>query len=282
MFRYLIIFFLSTHLLFSQTFNLAENFHQNLMQNLLEPQFTLIEQSLLSDYESSNYDIYNSLEKPQRELLKDTAYTQLALISAVGILWVMPESITNWDKDDIRNNSLANKWRENVGAGPVFDEDDFIINYIGHPVSGAIYYVMARNDGIDPFGSFAFSFAMSSFFWEYGYESLAEVPSMQDLVSTPIVGALMGEYMYYLEKQLDLNSGLIWGSRALGMLAYAFLDPMGRLAQSFHDFIDTEVDMYYMSYQMQSDRAQKQYNRTLNKPEQFANYSYGFMIDFRF
>ena len=81
------------------------------------------------------------------------------------------------------------------------------INYLGHPISGAVYYVMARNDGLNPFESFIFSTLMSSFFWEYGYEAFAEIPSMQDLVSTPIVGAFMGEYMHYLEGVLDENGG---------------------------------------------------------------------------
>ena len=53
-----------------------------------------------------------------------------------------------------------------------FDEDDAIINYVGHPVSGAIYYTMARNDGLDPFESFLFSTLMSSFFWEANIEAI--------------------------------------------------------------------------------------------------------------
>ncbi|MFZ2890098.1 DUF3943 domain-containing protein, partial [Sulfuricurvum sp.] len=52
---------------------------------------------------------------------------------------------------------------------------------------------MARNDGLSIGESAAFSTLMSTFFWEYGYEAFAEVPSIQDLIFTPLVGSLFGE-----------------------------------------------------------------------------------------
>jgi len=262
--------------------SLSQEVHQFQIDELLKQKYIALDKDLYKDYFIKDINVNENLSATQQEILKDTAYTQVALIAAIGVLWVLPANISKWDKDAIREESPSVKWKENIKAGPILDEDEFLINYLGHPVSGAIYYAMARNDGLDPFESFAFSFAMSTFFWEYGYESLAEIPSIQDLVSTPVVGAFLGEYMYYLEQELDKNGGLVWGSRTLGNISYAFLDPMGRLAQTLSDLINTEVTMHYTTYQQGIYVAQNNYNRDINKPNQFSSFNYGLIINFKF
>jgi hypothetical protein len=285
--RFLIFIFLFHLSLYADRFEdthntLSTEMEQFKIQELFQKNYVALDTSLYSDYEIQDININEKLNQSKREILKDTAYTQLALISAIGVLWVLPESVSKWDKNSIRKGSATDKWEKNINTGPILDEDEFFINYLGHPVSGAIYYSMARNDGLDPFESFLFSFSMSTFFWEYGYESLAEIPSIQDLVSTPVVGAFMGEYMHYLEQELDKNKGLIWGSKYLGNISYAFLDPMGRLAQSLSKIVDTEVTMHYTTYQQAAYLAQNHYNRALNKPTEFSTYNYGFVINFKF
>jgi len=49
-----------------------------------------------------------------------------------------------------------------------------------------------RTQGAKPFHSFLFSLAESTFF-EYFIESVTERPSTQDLIITPLAGALIGE-----------------------------------------------------------------------------------------
>lgn len=51
-------------------------------------------------------------------------------LGVAGALALMPESITNWEKDDVQ---LMNQWWDNVRQGPVWDRDAWVINYIGHP-----------------------------------------------------------------------------------------------------------------------------------------------------
>ena len=194
---------------------------------------------------------------------------------------MMPDSVTNWDSSD-DDKSLSDKWKENVKAGPVMDEDDFFINYIGHPVSGAWYYTMARNDGFDEFESFLYSAFVSTIIWEYGYEAFAEVPSIQDLISTPVIGSLMGEGMFYLEKELDKNRGIIWGSKYLGNVSYFFLNPFGNVAKGMGTWFDVGATARFETYQPQSYIAQAQYNRSIYKPNQFVNPYYGILIDFQF
>jgi len=194
----------------------------------------------------------------------------------------MPESVTNWDKNSLEETSLWDKWKANVKAGPVWDEDDFVINYIGHPVSGAWYYTMARNDGIDPLGSFLYSVFVSTFVWEYGYEAFAEIPSIQDLISTPVIGSLMGEYMYRLGKDIDKNGGEVLGSRFLGSFSYFLIDPLGNIGNGIGDVLDLSVTMKYQTFQPYNNINQQTYNRSIEKPSQFASFDYGFMINVEF
>jgi len=44
--------------------------------------------------------------------------------------------------------------------------------------------------------SFIFS-AIQSCLWEYVFEAVAEQPSIQDLIITPVVGAPLGELIHY-------------------------------------------------------------------------------------
>lgn len=252
------------------------------MNELLTKQYISLDDNLYKDYIPNNINVNDNLTQSEKKILEDTLYLQGFMISTIGILYLLPESITKWDPEEANNDNLSQKWRDNISDGPVIDEDEFAINYIGHPVSGAIYYSMARNDGFDPFESFMFSFIMSSFVWESGYEAFAEIPSIQDLISTPIVGALMGEYMFYLEKKLDKNSGIIWGSKYLGNVSYFLLNPMGRAAEGLSEWLDISVTMKFETYQENTMIRQENYNISLNKPYQFNNFNYGVIINLEF
>ncbi len=257
-------------------------FHRFKMDALVEQKYIPVNGDLYKDYIANNINVNDNLTTPQKDILEDTAYIQVGMIATIGVLLILPESVTKWDTDSLDDKPLSEKWKENVEAGPILDEDELAINYLGHPVSGAIYYAMARNDGLDPFESFLFSTLMSTFFWEYGYEAFAEIPSIQDLVSTPIVGAFMGEYMHYLEGELDKNSGVIWNSKYLGNVSYFFLDPMGNMAEGISDFLDLSVTMKFNTYQESSYVDQDRYNVALSKPVQFNDFHYGVVLNFEF
>jgi len=250
------------------------------MKRLLKQQFYPLNQDLHSDYIAQNININNNLNSSQKNIIEDTLYLQGAMIATVGLLFLLPESITKWDTSE--DFSLSKQWKENVTSGPVMDEDEFVINYIGHPVSGAIYYTMARNDGLNEFESFLYSTFMSSLVWEYGYEAFAETPSIQDLFSTPIIGAFMGEYMHYLEKELDKNSGKVWGYQGLGSFSYFLLDPMGNMADGLSEWLDISVTMKFQTYQPLNDIKQHSYNTWLNKPSSFRPSNYGFSVNLAF
>lgn len=152
---------------------------------------------------------------------------------ALGLIYSLPESVSKWDKSR-GFSALAAQYGERVKAGPVIDEDDWAINYIGHPISGAYYYTMVRHQGYSAMQSAAFSFMMSTFFWEYGLEAFAEVPSIQDLILTPLIGSIIGEVFYTWASAIQENGGTLLGSKRLGKTATVLMNPAGALANKIN------------------------------------------------
>ncbi|WP_281299182.1 DUF3943 domain-containing protein [Flavobacterium limnophilum] len=156
-----------------------------------------------------------------------------ATVVAFGVLWAMPESVTNWDKEEMKEKGILWKWKENVKAGPVWDEDDWVLNYITHPYCGGIYYMTARSSGFSIFESFGYSAIMSTFFWEYGIEAFAEIPSIQDLIITPVLGSVVGEGFFYAKKSILRHDHKILKSKALGYTALVLMDPFNTILDGF-------------------------------------------------
>lgn len=152
-----------------------------------------------------------------RGLIKDTVHVSIIGAGIIGGIAVMPESVSNWSEEKIG-------YIKNITQGPVVDEDNVFINWVGHPYSGAMYYVIARNNGFSPLQSFGYSCLMSTFYWEYGLEAYFEVPSIQDLFITPIIGSLMGFVFELATEAIYDNGGKLLGSEFLGDTAIFFMD----------------------------------------------------------
>ena len=177
-------------------------------------------------------------------LYKNTIGLVGVSVATMGILYLMPTSFTNWDDDDHKNP--FSKWWRNVSHRPVWDKDDFFLNYVTHPYAGAVYYMGARSAGANAKYSFLYSFALSTFFWEYGIESFAERPSIQDLIVTPVFGSLLGEGFYQAKRTLLDNNRELWGSRALGQTAIFLMDPITEVSEYF--FADTPKEEQRFSF----------------------------------
>lgn len=171
------------------------------------------------------------VDRPRSEkyasMVKETRNMGILSLSIMAFLYVMPESFSKWDKDEMKFSTLGDKWLENNRAGPIWDQDEWEINYIGHPYFGAAYYMVARNQGLTPLESGAYSFLMSSFLWEMGIEAFAEVPSKQDLLITPLIGSVIGEAFYIWEQRIEANSNQLMGSTFLGKSMLVLLNPAG-------------------------------------------------------
>lgn len=177
--------------------------------------------------------VYPPTTKDYRKLGYNTALFAGTTVVIYGVLLLLPESVTKWDKEEMRKNGITAKWKENVKAGPVVDSDNFFFNYVTHPYAGAVYYMTARSCGFNIFESFTYSAIMSTFFWEYGVEAFAEIPSVQDLIITPIVGSAMGEGFFYAKKSILKNDSRVLNSRFLGKTSLFFMDPFNTIMDSF-------------------------------------------------
>lgn len=120
------------------------------------------------------------------------AGVEAALLSVTLLL---PSSFSGWEfegglvRDGLQH--LGEAWSQ----PPVWDTDHWLHNYVGHPYGGSVYYNTVRVKGATPVQSFLFAGAMS-LWWEYALEAMAERPSIQDIVITPVAGALLGEIVH--------------------------------------------------------------------------------------
>jgi hypothetical protein len=88
--------------------------------------------------------------------------------------------------------------RENLTGPWEWDRDEYFTNQFGHPYQGSIYHAAARSNGFNFYEAMLFD-AFGSAYWELFYETNA--PSINDLISTTLGGAALGEMFHrlYLE-----------------------------------------------------------------------------------
>jgi hypothetical protein len=124
---------------------------------------------------------------------RDTGYFLTYQALVVGLLYLAPESVSGWSKEQ-KDEFTFDEWRDNA-SNPHRDEDEFYVNYLLHPYWGGTYYIRGRERGLDRAQSFWFS-ALLSTLYEFGLEAFFEQPSYQDLWVTPVAGSLIGEYLF--------------------------------------------------------------------------------------
>jgi len=130
-------------------------------------------------------------EPDWRGLKRDTLYFMAYQAAVIGVIYALPESISQWDN---KEDATFDRWRHNV-SHPEWDSDVWWINYVTHPYWGAAYYIRGRERGLDRQQSLVYSAALSTIY-EYWLEPFFEPVSIQDLIATPLLGALLGEYVF--------------------------------------------------------------------------------------
>jgi hypothetical protein len=103
----------------------------------------------------------------------------------------------------------------------------------------------SRSAGFTAWESFGYSAIMSTFFWEYGIEAFAEVPSIQDLIITPVFGSLVGEGFFLAKKSILKHDKKVLKSRALGITTLFFMDPFNTILDGFgyKDRVKTQMNI---------------------------------------
>ncbi|MEX2221949.1 MAG: DUF3943 domain-containing protein [Candidatus Rokuibacteriota bacterium] len=94
-------------------------------------------------------------------------------------------------------------WR-NLRTEPVFDEDPFSVNQIGHPYQGGVYFGAARSAGLGFWESLPYSLG-GSFLWEIAGETTK--PSINDYVTTAVGGTFVGEALFRMASLLLEGGG---------------------------------------------------------------------------
>ncbi len=218
------------------------------------------------------------LTNNDRTLANDTRNLAMGMVGTMGVLWAMPGEVTGWDKKAIRANpdGIFAEYKQNIKAGPVWDKDDAFFNYFAHPAAGAAYYTLSRHNGKSPLESFGYSFAMSTFFWEYGFEAFAEIPSMQDLIITPVIGSLLGEAAFQYEKKIRAEGGKVLGSKTLGSIALIILNPAGAFSDAVNKALGSRVIK-----SAKADLVLKRYSPDKNNESSYSNFI-GIQFTFQF
>jgi hypothetical protein len=105
-----------------------------------------------------------------------------------------------------------------------FDNDLFSTNGIAHPVAGALYYQVARGNGLSPLASLVTTIMVSTS-WEYLAE-WDEKPSTNDLILTPAAGAVIGEATYRLGRMFAAGAPSL--GNCLGALIFSPVATLNR------------------------------------------------------
>ncbi len=105
--------------------------------------------------------------------------------------------------DNFKEKGSFKNYRENFGH-IVFDKDEPIWNWVGHPYTGSHFYLYYRANSYSPINAFKMAFLQSALF-EFFTEVYTEPVSAQDLFLTPVLGSFLGMGIEHLTLYL-LNS----------------------------------------------------------------------------
>jgi hypothetical protein len=156
------------------------------------------------------YILRNQEARFGKKVLRGSGLVVAFQSSTFGLLYIMPEGVSNWDKSAIKN--IRQNIKDAYTKSPVIDKDKWYVNYIGHPVQGAYYYNAARSQGLKSWQAGLFCLG-HSMLWEYTIEAGLERPSIQDMIVTPIAGSLLGELFHFATMRMCRN-GFKWYEKA--------------------------------------------------------------------
>ncbi len=156
--------------------------------------------------------VRNATAPHRKRLVRSSVILTGTAIASGAILSLLPKEETNWEEGafDHGLSNLGRAW----STLPVWDRDGAFHDWFGHPYAGAFYYNMMRSQGATVSQSFAYCVAQSVI-WEYVLEAAAEQPSIQDLVSTPIMGAALGEALHRWSMSILKKGRLNFGEKVL-------------------------------------------------------------------
>jgi hypothetical protein len=113
----------------------------------------------------------------------------------VNLVNLIPYSFSRYVSHSKYGEVSLSSIGENLGNGWWWDQDPFLVNQIGHPYQGSLYFGSGRSLGYGYYGSTLVT-AAGSFLWEEFGET--QRPSINDLIDTTFGGSALGEMSYRL------------------------------------------------------------------------------------
>lgn len=216
--------------------NTTSAYHVDLLANEAEmTAYEHLEGLALSPIETSlSLDIPSTADWDG--LTKDTAYFLGYQFSIIGVLYVMPSSISGWTKETKRDFSMQ-QYTDNVSQ-VVWDKDDWWLNYVLHPYWGGSYYVRGQQRGFGAMGSFLYAATLSSMY-EFGAEAFFEEPSIQDLIVTPGAGYFVGKYFMTVRSHIQKKSAVQLSGTDKFILVMT--DPIGAMNEKVESWFSRKV-----------------------------------------
>lgn len=182
---------------------------------------------------------FSELSEREQKLVRETHSLAVVGVAAFVALTLLPPELEGFE--DFTWDGAGDRWKDNVTAGPEWDDDHWGYNFVLHPLWGAHTYGIARHAGFSPMESFAYSVFVSTVLWEYGIEAIEVRPSIQDLIITPVVGSLLGEFFYQKSQEIKRNGGTLWGSHFWGDVALFVMDPGGAAMDAANNLFGHDV-----------------------------------------
>jgi hypothetical protein len=174
------------------------------------------------------YSLYPDDHPPQKHYLR----TGLEILTLLGVgtalYWLDADS----NADDWDLGWDAASWNKKLitGEGIAFDTNYLVTNAIAHPLTGILYYLIARTNNLSITESLLFAIAGSTF-WEFVGEFYEKV-SINDLIVTPLAGLAIGEVFAQLGAFFDRGSNTLVNN----VLSTLFAPP-----RRFHNWLDNNT-----------------------------------------
>jgi Domain of unknown function (DUF3943) len=256
-------------ILFSKisTYNKYENFTIDAQNNTDEKD--------KNDLRSNKDTLNNIQENPGMNRYLRATIETTALLGLVSLYYWGTKSFAADFDYDVSFETLKKKFS---GKAILFDDNTLEENsFPGHPLAGAYYYLIPRNNGLSRTESFLWTFAISAIY-EFFIE-LPEVASINDFVATPVAGFTIGESMYQFGRYFRCSENkddLLYKAMA------AIIDPIALINSFFwndthYTYSDSEI-CHYTSIQKDFNLF---YGMRVNYQENTANSTLGFIFGFQ-
>ncbi|MFN7989150.1 MAG: DUF3943 domain-containing protein [Thermoanaerobaculia bacterium] len=140
------------------------------------------------------------------------------LAAALAVPWALDRYVADDEWSHISMRTLGG----NVRAGFCYDDDDLLMNQMGHPLHGSAYFNAGRTNGFT-FWESTLVATLGSLAWEYGFENTA--PSRNDMLNTVLGGSVLGESGFRISRAL-LDNTSTGTTRVFRELAGALVNPV--------------------------------------------------------